>query len=271
MTRAALVAAAVLALGAAPARADTVAVSALFQSFEPAQVDVLPSDTVQWTNNSPRTHTVTASAFDSGDLVPGATFAPALPGLGTIAYHCTIHPGMIGEVDVRPVLLGPAPTAPVPPAQNIHMTGRTALPAEPVVIERDTGSGFAPVAQATPAPDGTWAADVKATATGDLRAVDSQGPSQTRHLVVIERRVDIHRTHRGLAVTVTPPLPYGRLLLERRSRERFGWFPAGRARLDYLSRASFRIRRPGRVRVLIVDKDQWTPLAISPSMRIRSA
>jgi hypothetical protein len=70
-------------------------------------------------------------------------------------------------------------------------------------------------------------------------------------------------------VTVTPALPYGRLLLERRTRERFGWYPAARKRLDYLSRASFAIRRPATVRVSVVDKDAWTPLAVSRVLHLK--
>jgi hypothetical protein len=88
---------------------------------------------------------------------------------------------------------------------------------------------------------------------------------------VLDRRVDIRATKHGIHVTVTPALPYGRLVLERFTRERFGWFPVARKRLDYLSRADFRIRPPATVRVAIVDKDRWTPLATSAPLHLRAA
>jgi len=69
----------------------------------------LPGDTVQWSNPSVRTHTVTADdgSFDSGELPSGSGFAHAFDAPGIYTYHCTIHAGMFGEVDVRRVTLGP--------------------------------------------------------------------------------------------------------------------------------------------------------------------
>jgi hypothetical protein len=76
--------------------------------------------------------------------------------------------------------------------------------------------------------------------------------------------VHLRATRTGVAVTVTPPVPYARLLLQADLHERFGWWPIARAKLDYLSQASFRVARPARVRALLVAKDGWTPLATSP-------
>jgi plastocyanin len=258
------------AVGAAPAHAADV--NLLFQQFSPAATDVLPGEPVTWSNISERTHTVTADdgSFDSGDLPGGATFAvtaPATP--GTYLYHCRIHAGMTGELDVWRVILAPLPPAAVPAGDRIKLSGRTADPQAPVTIEADLGSGFHPVAAATPAPDGTWSTDVIAQTSGDFRAVSGLDTSQTRRLAVIDRHVDIRATRRGIHVTVTPALPYGRLLLERNTRERFGWYPVARRRLDYLSRADFAVRRPATVRVAIVDKDGWTPLATSPPLHLR--
>jgi plastocyanin len=258
------------AAGAAPAHAADINV--LFQEFLPAAADVLPGEPVTWSNISERTHTVTADdgSFDSGELPGGATFAvtaPATP--GTYLYHCRIHAGMTGELDVWRVILAPLPPAAVPAGDRVTLSGRTADVQAPVTIEADLGSGFHTVATASPAPDGTWSTSVIAQATGDFRAVSGLDTSQTRRLAVIDRRVDVRATARGIHVTVTPPLPYGRLLLERDTRERFGWFPIARGRLDYLSRADFRVRRPATVRVSVVDKDGWTPLATSPTLHLR--
>jgi hypothetical protein len=60
-------------------------------------------------------------------------------------------------------------------------------------------------------------------------------------------------------------------MLELRLRDRFGWWPQRFKRLDYLSRAVFRVDRPVRARVSVVDKDGWTRLAISPVVRVRPA
>jgi hypothetical protein len=53
-------------------------------------------------------------------------------------------------------------------------------------------------------------------------------------------------------------------MLQADLHERFGWWPIARSRLDYLSQARLRVRRPARLRALLVAKDGWTPLATSP-------
>ena len=70
-------------------------------------------------------------------------------------------------------------------------------------------------------------------------------------------------------VRVVPPNPYQRVMLELKLRDRFGWWPQKFKRLDYLSRAVFRVRRAVRARVSLVDKDGWTRLAISKVLRVK--
>jgi plastocyanin len=272
MRRAALIAIAAAAVTSAPASADTLPVQVLFQAFSPTQIDALPGDTVLWSNGSDRTHTVTADggSFDSGDLAAGATFSITTGAPGSYAFHCRIHPDMVGEVDVYHVTLAGLPQVPVPAGQLVDVQGRTDDPHWPVTIERDIGSGFHPVATFTPAPDGTWSGKVPAETTGDYRANSGLGTSDSRRLIVIDRHLSLSPTKRGVRVTITPPLPYGHLLLQRSTRERFGWFPVARKRLDYLSRAEFRVRRPATVRVALVDKDSWTPLAVSPPLHLKA-
>jgi hypothetical protein len=208
--------------------------------------------------------------FDSGQLPGGNTFAVTAGAAGTVAYHCTIHAGMTGAIDVRRLILGSLPPVAVPAGERVPIKGRTADPQAPIAIERDIGAGFHPVGTAMPAPDGSWTAEITADTTGDYRAVAGLDTSQTRRLLVLDRRVDLTRTNRGVTVTVTPKLPYGHLLLERNTRERFGWFPVARKPLDYLSRADFRVRGPATVRVLLVDRDTWTPLATSAPVHVRA-
>jgi plastocyanin len=272
MRRAALLAIATAAATAAPAGADSIPVAVLFQAFSPTQIDALPGDTIFWSNSSERTHTVTANdgSFDSGDLLGGATFSITTGAPGAYAFHCRIHPDMTGVIDVSHVTLAGLPQVPVPAGQPVDLKGRTDDPQSPVTIERDIGSGFHAVATFTPAPDGTWSGQVPAETTGDYRAVSSAGTSDTQRLIVIDRHISLSPTKNGIRVTITPPLPYGRLLLQRDTRERFGWFPVQRKRLDYLSGAAFRVSRPATVRVALVDKDGWTPLALSPPLHLKS-
>jgi hypothetical protein len=112
--------------------------------------------------------------------------------------------------------------------------------------------------------DGSWRTTITADATVDVRAVSGADVSQTRRLLVSERRVKLRATKRGVIATVTPAVPYARIMLQADLHERFGWWPIARAKLDYLSQASFRVHRPARVRAVLVAKDGWTPLATSP-------
>jgi plastocyanin len=264
----------VVAAGAAllytPA-AVAIPVDIQFQAFAPSEVDVLPGETVEWSNISSRPHTVTADddSFDSGDVEAGDRFEMTFDAVGSHRYHCRLHAGMVGEVDVRRVTMGTLPPGLVEAGERISVDGRTADPSAPVEIERSTGGDFETVATITPNPDGIWQGELLAEETGEYRARTGSDASDIRRLLVSDRRV-IVRVRRGrVSVRVVPPNPYGRLMLELRLRERFGWWPQTFKRLDYLSRASFRVTRRVRARVSLVDKDGWTRLAISPVVRVR--
>jgi plastocyanin len=249
-----------------------VPVTIQFQAFAPSQIDVLPGDTVEWSNVSQRRHTVTAfdGSFDSGDLFGGDSFSHEFDDVGVFAYHCTVHLNMTGEVDVSRVILDPLPVGPVPAGARVEVSGRTADPGTPVTVERAVGGGFQPAATATPAPDGIWSATVPAVATSDYRATVGADSSASRRLLVTDRKLHVHATRAGLSVTVTPADPHAEVVLQLRLRERFGWWPSVRERLDYLSRADFRVRRRAPARVVLVDRDGWTALATSPVIRVGS-
>jgi plastocyanin len=252
------------------AAAATIPVNVQFAEFGPTQVDLLPGETVEWTNVSERRHTVNADdeSFGSGDLFGGDKFTHQFDEVGAYAYHCTVHEGMTGEVDVRRVTLGPLPVAPLPFGDRVEFAGRTADPAEPVRIERAAGAGFETVATTTPALDGSWSVTAAAPATGDYRAATAAGVSESRRLLVADRKILVRATKRGIAVTVAPALPYGRIALQQDLLDRFGWWPVARTRLDYVSQASFTVMRPARVRVALLDKNGWTPLVISPVVQL---
>ena len=254
---------AVASAGGAPMRAE---VAVQFSAYGPSQLDVLPGSTVVWSNVSERTHTVTSDTglFDSGHFGPGARFKLTFNTPGTYHYHCTIHTSIRGEVDVRRVILGGLPTAAVPVGERVEFDGLAADPTKPIRVEqRINGSTFRTIATVKPDPSGSWRAEIPAQRTGDYRAASGRDVSEVRRLLVNVRKVAIEPTRTGISVSVTPSAPYAQVLVEVYRRERFGWWPVRRARLDYVSEADVRVRRPARVRVVLVDRDGWTPLATS--------
>lgn len=72
--------------------------------FEPRNLNVHLGDTIAWKNEDLFSHTVTANdgVFDSGLIAPGTTWQTTLSKAGTIAYHCSPHPNMTGELIVQP-------------------------------------------------------------------------------------------------------------------------------------------------------------------------
>lgn len=164
----------------------------------------------------------------------------------------------------------PLPTSAIVPKTIVQFAGRTASPTVPVQIQADTGTGFQTVTTVTPAADGSWQARIAATKTARYRAVSGTGVSETRRLIVITRAIHVRATRRGIAVHAVPAAPYGRIALEFRLRDRFGWWIVARKRLDYLSNATFPIHRRSRVlaRVVLLGPDHWTPIAASPAIRV---
>jgi plastocyanin len=244
-----------------------------FAAYGPEQLDVLSGQRVLWTNVSARTHTVTSDDgfFDSGDVESDSRFSFQFNTPGTYRYHCTIHAGIVGEVVVRNVILDGLPTAAVPAGTPVEFDGRTLTPAQPVLVQQRGESGsFRTVARVKAAANGNWKTRVDARTTADFRAVSGSSASETRRLLVSERKVHVHATRSGLAVSVTPAAPYAPYLVEVYLRERFGWWPVARGETNYVSEADVRVRRrPARVRVVLVDRDGWTPLATSRAVRLR--
>lgn len=254
------------------AAGPTTEVSVEFSDYRPDQLDVLPGETVSWTNVSTRTHTVTSDTgvFDSGNLLGGAHFSVRFDTVGTYRYHCTIHPSIVGEVDVRRVTLSTVPPAAVPVGTKVALDGRAADATAPVVVQRRVkGKSFETVTSVKPSADGTWKATVPASETADYRVTSGTDVSETRRLLVENRRVLVRATREGIEVTVAPSAPYSRFLVEVHLRDRFGWWPVASGRVNYVSVADVKIRRPARVRVVLVDRDGWTPLVTSKVLVLR--
>ena len=288
MRRAAVVVAAAglaLALGASPAvsqhgmgpePAPPVPVSIGFDSVSPQHLDVLVGDTVRWTNDSVRAHTVTADdgSFDSGRLGPDAVFSRAFGSDGDVPYHCIIHPFIRGDVRVSHLLLT-QPAQPAASNRQFPLLGRAALPAgTPIAIQADRGAGFAPVATTTVQADGTFSASVVPGQTGAWRAVAGADASPPVTLLVLDRTISAS-TQRGRArvlirTSVAPASAGATVVLQLFLHDHFGWWPVQRTKLDRSSKARFALRTKQRVsaRVVLTLPDGATALAVSKKMRV---
>lgn len=273
------------ALGAAALAATTVpalahgpagpaGVSIRFQSFDPSQLTVLAGDEVTWTNTSAREHTVTQrdGAFDSGSLGPARTFKHGFAATGLYRYVCKLHPSMTGQVDVRALLLR-GPRSSVARGAPTALEGRTTPGPQAVTIEEDRGSGFR-ATSTVDVVDGKFHTVVRPTATTTYRATAGSEVSAPV-VVVVERPIALtarlrRRTAR-LTVRALPPQPGTTVVLQFYLRERFGWWPVARRRLDRFSSARFTIPRGRRVRVVLTEPDGATVRGVSNVLRIRRA
>jgi hypothetical protein len=88
--------------------------------FAPPSLTVAAGTTVTWTNTGAVIHSVTSDtgAFDSSPscptgacINPGSSFSHVFAQAGTFAYHCKVHPNMIGTVIVN---AAPTTTTAVP-------------------------------------------------------------------------------------------------------------------------------------------------------------
>jgi plastocyanin len=246
-----------------------------YSAFSPTRIDILTGDVVTWTNEGVRAHTVTArdGGWDSGQVFIGEAFTHHFTTPGTIAYYCRLHT-FGGEVEVHSLLLD-APSGPGGPGRPIELTGRAALPpGMSVTIEGDSGRGYAPVTATAVGADGTLRARVAPRETTTYRAIADDQASPPVQLSILDRRVAITRRgrrHRTIVdARVTPPSPGATAVLQLRLRDRFGWWPVARARLDRASRARFTIR-PGRrvpARVVLTMADGATITAVSRTVTV---
>lgn len=125
------------ASGATPASGPTVArtVQMIDNAFQPATVSVAAGEAVRWRNDGLVPHTATLDGvFDSGFLEPGADFVQAFDSVGVYEYICTIHPEMVGIIEVtEPVAdvatagINPGAAAPLDPAVALLMAGGIVL------------------------------------------------------------------------------------------------------------------------------------------------
>ena len=243
-------------------------VSILFGAVTPVQVDAVAGDTVTWSNDSVRDHTVTADngTYDSGTLGPSGHFARMFDAPGTYTYHCRLHPYIRGEIDVHTLLLD-RPTQPGAPGRPYPLDGRAALAAgTPVGIQYDDGSGsWQQVAEASVNADGTFSAQVTPQASGSYRAVAGDAQSPGVDLLVLNRTVTIRSTGKRVIATVSPASPGATVVLQLYLKDRFGWWPVAQRKLGKDSRAVFTpgFARRVRARVVLTLQDGATVVARS--------
>jgi plastocyanin len=72
-------------------------------AYSPNPLNVTVGTTVTWTNNDNTPHTSTANSgqWSSPAIGPGGQFSTTFTSAGSFTYHCTIHPGMVGTVNVQ--------------------------------------------------------------------------------------------------------------------------------------------------------------------------
>ena len=74
------------------------------QSYSPNPTTMRVGQTVAWKNSDTTAHDATqdAARFQTGTINAGATSNPqTMSTAGTFAYHCTLHPGMVGTLVVQ--------------------------------------------------------------------------------------------------------------------------------------------------------------------------
>ncbi len=72
-------------------------------SFSPSILTVKVGDKVTWTNQDSMGHSVTADdkSFDTGVMANGESKSLTFAKAGSFAYHCSVHPSMMGTVVVQ--------------------------------------------------------------------------------------------------------------------------------------------------------------------------
>jgi hypothetical protein len=244
------------------------AVSIGYGDYTPKTLPVVAGETVRWTQDSVRKHTVTArdASFDSGSLSTGETYERTFAAVGDYPYYCRLHAGISGEIDVRTVVLDEQRDA-ATKGRPFPLTGRAAADVRQVTVEGDDGSATT----ATVTDDGTFTANVTPGETTTYRAADSTPVT----LRVLDRAVTTHvraRPGRRWSVTavVAPASAGAKVVLQLRLRDRFGWWPVATGRLGVDSATTLRTARASRApaRVVLTLDDGATPLAVSRTFHL---
>lgn len=189
--------------------------------WSPATLEIEPGDSVTFSNPTTTPHTwVRDDGTDSCSLPCTRTF----PAAATVAYHCGVHPGMKGTLQVGPgvVLTVSSPATGAVVAGLVRVEGTaTYAPGtiEGVTVRFEGGPTIAATLDGSGASV-AWSADVPSEAFPDgprgivARATSVEGiASELRVPVVIDNpdRVDLRVTQvfaRSAAIDVTNTITY---------------------------------------------------------------
>ena len=154
--------------------ANAPAVTMTGQAFLPRDVVALVGEDVTWSNTDERNHTVTdsqdgdAETFDSGTLLPGATYVHAFAAQGSYSYRCTIHRFMTGTVRVFGLALD-APAVVLPGKHGAPHAGARRRGRWRRCSSMRTRACSRPWRTVLPAADGTLRVDVEVHEPGTYR------------------------------------------------------------------------------------------------------
>jgi hypothetical protein len=144
-----------------------------------------------------------------------------------------------------------------------------------VAIEYNDGAGWEHVADTSIGADGRFSAQVSPGESGSYRAVSGDAQSPAVSLLVLNRTVIMKtgRTRGGSlgTVSVKPASPGATVVLQLYLKERFGWWPVAKKRLDKRSRATFELPNPRRrvsARAVLTLPDGATIVSVSPVVRL---
>ncbi len=124
-------------------------------AYSPNPIKANVGDTVTWTNKDTTIHTVTSGSngtpdgiFDSSDggkkyLAGGQTFSHTFNDAGDYSYYCTLHPAMVGEVEVK----GTGPL-------NSNSTNTSSSTTSSAFFDRDFAGGLTRPTSMAFSPDG---------------------------------------------------------------------------------------------------------------------
>jgi len=90
------------ASGACPADAVTIAMKNI--KFDPETASATVGQTICWVNEDSVDHDAVANSgadFKSELFGKGLRFTTKVEKAGIVEYECTIHPGMVGKIDVK--------------------------------------------------------------------------------------------------------------------------------------------------------------------------
>src|SRR5262249_33180268 len=94
---------------------DIISIVSYFGSgaFNPNPITAAVGDSIVFTNTDAREHHIVLDdGTEVGDVMPGASTAPLTLATPTASFHCTIHPTMVGTINMP---LPPDPSAYMPP------------------------------------------------------------------------------------------------------------------------------------------------------------